>query len=212
MVKESSQFDGRSIEELEQAVRQSLSTHKNAIIEAAKVLKYLRETKRFRENKRYAREIFDVYVRDLFAIDMKTYYDWTKALCFEPEAKAFGVGLVARTLRRCGPIGAKKAFTEIAKLEEVKKAKTVPIDKIDDIIVKNQSQRYMDANIKKVITDWKSLYEREREAHEGTKSRLAEARATIAELRDQVDRLKGTALAFDSVRDIVDGRFNEARA
>jgi hypothetical protein len=206
-MKQENPFDKKSITELEEAVRASLSIQKNSIIEATKVLVYLRTTKRYKENKRYAKERFETYLEDLFSVRMGTFRDWMRALPFEAEARTFGVGLVSKTLRLCGPVGTKKAFTEVARLEEVRKEKIIPREKIDQIIVKNQDPRRMAAYQKKEATDWKAMYYKEATAHEATKKRLAEAREQIAELRAQVEKLKHTAEAFGEVRSIFERKY-----
>ena len=214
-MKEENPFDKKSITELEEAVRANLSTQKNSIIEATKVLTYLRTTKRYKENKRYAKEKFEAYLEDLFGVRMGTFREWTRTLPFEAEARTFGVGLVSKALRQCGPVGAKKALTEVSKLEEVRKEKIIPREKIEQIIVKNQDPRRMAAYERKVLTDWKAMYVQEKTAHDATKKLLAQARARIAELNEQVEKLKHTAKAFGEVRSIIERKYEtgmQARA
>lgn len=210
-MKEKRPFDKMSITELEEAIRAILAAQKNSIIDATKALCYLRSTKRFRENKRYAKERFETYLEDLFGVRMGTFREWTRALPFETEARRFGVGLVAKALRQCGPVGAKKALTEVSSLEEVREEKIIPREKIEQIIVKNQEPRRMAAYQAKITTDWKAMYQREQAAHDATKMLLSEARARIAELNEQVERLKNTARAFNEVRDIFDRKYEIGR-
>lgn len=206
-MKEESPFDKKSITELEEAVRANLSAQKNSIIEATKVLVYLREKKRWKENKRYARERFEVYLEDRFGVRMGTFREWARTLPFEAEARTFGVGLVSKTLRQCGPIGAKKALIEVSRMEEVRKEKIIPREKIEQIIVKNRDPRRMAAYERKISTDWKAMYVQEKTAHDATKKLLAEARERIAELNGQVEKLKHTAKAFGEVRSIFERKY-----
>lgn len=206
-MKEVNPLDKKSIVELEAAVKNNLSSQKSAIMEATKVLSYLRTTKRYKENKRYAKEQFETYLEDLFGVRMGTFREWMRAIPFEAEARAFGIGLVSKTLRQCGPVGAKKAFMEVSKIEDVKSGKSIPKAKIEQIIVNNRDPRRMAAYERKVSTDWKALYVAERTAHDATKQRLAEATHMIDLLNEQVERLKDTATIFDEVRSIFDRKF-----
>jgi predicted nucleic acid-binding Zn-ribbon protein len=72
-------------------------------------------------------------------------------------------------------------------------------------IEKHQSQKYM-AAIKKEHTDWKAMYQAESTAHEATKQRLIEAKKRIAELEDQISKLKVTASIVPQIRHLVETR------
>jgi hypothetical protein len=173
-------------------------------LEAA-ILRHLQKTSRYKENARYKKEPFKVYLEDQFGLRYGTYQEWVRALPFEKEAGLYGVGLVSKTIKRCGAAGAKRVVTEINALEELKKSKLIPRDKIEAVIEKHQSQKYM-AAIKKEHTDWKAMYQAESTAHEATKQRLIEAKKRIAELEDQISKLKVTASIVPQIRHLVETR------
>ena len=197
-------YEKMKIHQLEQEARSLLAKSKSSIIEAAKILRYLQQTNRYKENERYKKERFKVYLEDQFGIRYGTYQEWVRALPFEKEASKYGVGLISKTIKSCGAVETKKVFAEVGQLEEVKK-KLIPREKIDQIIVKHQSPKYM-AAIKKEHTDWKAMYQAEMTAHEATKQRLIEAKNRIAELEDQISKLKVTASIVPQIRKIMETR------
>lgn len=182
-----SPYDKMSIGELETAVRGSLATHKSSLIDAITVLGYLQSSKRYKENQRYAKEPFKVYLEDMYSIRWGTYVDWRKASYFPDAAREFGVGLIAKVVTRCGAVRAANVFKEIMELEEVR-AKRIPRDKINDIIMAYTDPRRM---VKREINDWRAMYEREAMAHNVTKVRLRDLVAENKELREQISKLKG---------------------
>jgi len=181
------QYDEMSITQLENAVRKALKRFKCGIIEAAKLLRYLQRTNRYKENARYAKEPFKVYLDDQFGVRMGTYMEWVKALPYEKEAETFGVGLVSKTVSTCGKKGAERAFAEISALEEVKK-KSVPREKIEEIIEKHTDPKRKEA-AKKERNDWRAMYVTERAAHLATKAELQKAQKTIIEQAEQIRKL-----------------------
>lgn len=191
-----------TIQQLEQEARGFLAKSKSSIIEAAKILRYLQKTSRFKENERYRKEQFKIYLEDQFGVRYGTYQEWVRALPFEKEAESFGVGLVAKTLKRCGVAGTRRAFAEINALEDVKK-KTIPKEKIEAVIEKHQDPRRA-AAIRKEYNDWQAMYKAEAAAHETTKKKLADAANRIVELEEQVERLKMTASIVPQIRKIVE--------
>ncbi|MFA5457763.1 MAG: hypothetical protein WC261_09065 [Synergistaceae bacterium] len=62
------------------------------------------------------------------------------------------------------------------------------------------------AAIKKEHTDWRAMYQAESTAHEATKQKLKEARKLIAELEDQISKLKVTASIVPQIRHLVETR------
>jgi hypothetical protein len=198
-------YEKMKIQQLENAVRDKLAQSKSSIMEATKILRYLQQTNRYKENARYKKEPFKMYLEDQFSVRLGTYQEWVRALPFEKEAGTYGVGLVSKTIKRCGAAGAKRVFTEINALEELKKSKLIPRDKIEAVIEKHQTPKHM-AAIKKEYTDWRAMYQAESEAHEATKQKLKEARKLIAELEDQISKLKVTASIVPQIRHLVETR------
>ena len=196
------QYEQMTITQIESAVRKALAKSKSSIIEATKLLRYLQKTNRYKENIRYAKEQFKLYLDDQFGIRMGTYMDWVKALPYEKEAATYGVGLVSKTVKICGAKGAKRAFTEIAALEDVKK-KCVPREKIDDIIAKHVDPKRK-AAAKKVHNDWKTQYIAEVKAHEVTKQNLRKSHETIAAQAEQIRKLKRSAEIMLEVKRVME--------
>lgn len=195
-------YEKLKITEIENRVRKLLAQSKSSIIEAAKILRHLQKTSRYKENERYKKEPFKVYLEDQFGLRYGTYQEWVRALPFEKEAGLYGVGLVSKTIKRCGAVGAKRVFTDIAQLDTKKQA---PRAKIETIIEKHQDPKRMNA-IKKEYNDWRAMYQAESTAHEATKQRLIEAKKRIAELEDQISKLKVTASIVPQIRHLVETR------
>ena len=191
------QYEEMNITQLESAVRKALTEYKCGIIEAAKVLRYLQYTNRYKENVRYSKEPFNVYLDDQFGVRMGTYMDWVRALPYEKEAKIYGVGLVSKIIKICGKKGAARTFAEIAALEEVKK-KSVPRKKIDDIIAKHINPKHKATE--KTHNDWKMQYMAEVKMHEETKRQLKVAQGIIAEQIEQIRKLKVSAKIMLAVK------------
>jgi hypothetical protein len=185
-------YEKMNIGQLENAVRTALSDYKSGIIAATKTLRYLQKTNRYKENTRYAKEPFKAYLEDQYGIRFGTYMGWVKALPYEKEAEIFGVGLVSKTVSICGAKGARRAFSEISALEEVKK-KSVPREKIDTIIAKHTDPKRKEREAENVRTDWKAQYIAERDAHQRTKTALRNALETIEQQADQIAKLKRSA-------------------
>lgn len=195
-------YENLKIEQLEKKVREFLATSKSSIIEAAKILRYLQKTSRFKENERYRKEQFKIYLEDQFSVRYGTYQEWIRALPFEKEAATYGVGLVSKTIKLCGAAGTKRAFAEIEKIEDKKR---VPREKIQEIIEKHQDTRRA-AAVKKEYNDWRAMYKAEVAAHEATKKDLSVAFETIRELSEQVEKLKVTASIVPQIRKLMDAR------
>jgi hypothetical protein len=199
------QYEKMTIDQLEKAVREALSTSKNAIIEATKILRYLQKTNRYKENVRYAKEPFKVYLEDQFGVREGTYTEWVRALPFEKEARAYGIGLVSKTMRICGAAGAKRVFTEVKAMDE-KQGKIVSREKIDEIITKHQDPKRL-ANIKKEYTDWRAMYQQAQAVIVAKDERIKILEAENAELKEQIEKLKDTAETFTEIRTIFDKHY-----
>lgn len=84
--------------------------------EFVEILFYLRISKRWKENKRYAKSSFWIYIEDLFNMRRNTYMENERAFVkFANETVEYGVGLVAKIDRACKSTDVKKVFQEIDK-------------------------------------------------------------------------------------------------
>lgn len=201
MVKEElkTKYGSKTIGELEGIVKGNQQLSREAHAEMYHILYYLETSRRYKENKRYAKEPFKVYVDDVFGIRYNTYLDNRKAyVLFPEESTQFGPGIVSRTIRECGKAKVKEVFQDVNKLEEVKK-KVVPRAKIDEIITKNQNPN----RVVKEYTDWRAMYETEKLAHDKTKEQLRAAHKKITDLEKQIVKLKSTASMVSRMRKVL---------
>ena len=163
-------YDTLTIVKLESMVIEKNEASLSSKKEMVETLIYLKTSKRFRENKVYAKASFDHYIFDRFNIRPKTFREMQKAFTRHPEETVhYGVGTVARIQRECGQKNAGNVLNEMRKTETA--VKVLKYNKIDDIIKKYAKPRPE----KKIITDWKSKYENEAMAHETTKKQFIAA-------------------------------------
>ena len=167
--------------------------------EFVEILIYLEATKRYKENKLYAKASFYVYIDDRFMLRQATYREMKRAYVKWPEAAIkHGVGLVSKIERKCGTLEMNKVLSEIEKVEEHKPIKREVVEKI--------IHKHRDIEKEKKLIDrkdWKNLYIREVEQHNKTKEALAEAETKIQELEEQVQKLKQTASVVSRMRKII---------
>jgi hypothetical protein len=187
-------FDGKDIFTLEKMVEDRRQASRRSMEEMIEVLHYLKTSNRFKENKLYAHESFFNYIEDRFSISPPMYYEQEKAyLKFPEETVQHGVGFVAKTIRLCGARRAKEVFQEISKAE----AKGPLTREKKKKIMEERRDPKREKMPKK---DWKSLYEREVQAHDRTKEALKEAMATIKERDERIEKLMKTASVIVGVR------------
>lgn len=119
-------------------------------------------------------------------VRQRAYYENTRILAKYPlYAEKYGIGLVAKMDRECGPMRVEKVMASIHKEESEKKT---PLTRkgIGAIIEKYRKTD----RTERVSTDWKSMYEREKAAHDATKVSLGVAIKTMAELCILIEKLK----------------------
>ena len=192
-----SPFASLSITDLEARVENCVIGARAAQKEMIGVLLYLKVTGRYKENKRYERATFYQYIEDRFNIRKGTYMEMQRAFAkFPQETVEFGVGLVSKVIRQCGPVRSGKVLAELLKAKETAKTE-LKRAKIEKIIQDNTTRR-----IKKSFTDWRAMYEAEAAAHQKTKDDLSAAYARINELEKQVVRLERTAERYSKIRHV----------
>jgi len=190
-----SPFAGLPISDLESYVDNCIVDARVAQKEMVEVLLYLKVTGRYKENKRYERATFYQYIEDRFNIRKGTYMEMQRAFAkFPQETVEFGVGLVSKVIRQCGPVRSGKVLADLLKAKETAKTE-LKRAKIEKIIQDNTTRR-----IKKSFTDWRAMYEAEAAAHQKTKDDLSAAYARINELEEQVVRLERTAERYSEIR------------
>lgn len=179
-------YDDQDIVCLEEKVRNGIRGHREMI----EILVYLQEEGRWKENKRYAKEPFAVYLLNEFGIKDNQYWDW-KLVLTRYEKPAFedglGTGTVKKIHQQCGPVYGKRAIDEITKLQA---AKPITQEKINAIIEKHRDpERHQE---KKPPMDWKAISEAKDKIIETLRKQHAQDQETIKELREQNEKLKRT--------------------
>ncbi len=203
--KKNEKYDGIALVELETKIEKLRIESRESQREMYECLEYLRTSYRYKENTRYKKASFWQYLEDRFNIRQGTFRENVRSFTKFPQYSVeYGVGLVAKIDRICGGIKVDKVISEI-KEEATSRKNGVPIDKIESIIQKNRSTK----KIKKEITDWKAMYETERQAHDKTKEALKFAMGKIKELNEQVAKLKVTATKWSRIRDVFEDRPRE---
>lgn len=192
-------YDGVGISELLNMAVSAYRAAREAQKQFYEILEYMRMTNRFKEEQRYRKASFWQVLEDLFNLRQGTYRENVRAFMkFPDQAVEYGPGLVAKVERTCGIGKMKQVFQEIEK-ESGQRKKKLSRAKIEGII-----NRYKVEKVKKEITDWKAMYEREKASHDKTRDALKEAMARVHELEDQIARLKRTAESFSNIRAIFD--------
>jgi soluble cytochrome b562 len=198
MEEQKMKFDSMDIGTLEKMADDARTRSRVQQKEFIEILFYLRISKRWKENKRYAKSSFWAYIEDLFNMREKTYRESERAFVkFTSETVEHGVGLVAKIDRLCKSTDVKKVFQEIDKAKEGKAV--VSRDKIDKIINKHRDPEKAIPERK----DYKALYIREVEAHQRTKETLKAALKEIEEMAGQIEKLKATAKIVTSMRNVL---------
>lgn len=198
-MEENSKYNGMGIETLEKLVEDYRAQSRESQRAMIEILIYLESGGRYKENKRYAASTFRQYIEDRFWIKFNSYQEMKYAyMKFPKHSGEYGIGIVSRVVNHCGRIRAKKVLEKIdAKRAALKNE--MPIYKINQIIEENANPK-----IEKSFTDWRVMYETEKNAHDATKENLKEAIKTIDELRSQVLKLKNT-LARERGEDLTNG-------
>lgn len=165
------------------------------------ILIYLKTSGRWKENRVYAKSSFWAYIEEQFCIRKGSYHEMQRAFIkFPDESLSYGIGLVSKVDRKCGPLEVKKVFSEIDKAKEAKPITRKIIEKIID--------KHRDPEREKTIIerkDWKAMYVREVDEHNKTRQALKEAEEEIAKLQEQIERLKATATLVSKMRKVMGG-------
>ena len=207
-----SEFDSVPLAELETQAKTLAVSSMDYQFKMYEILVYIKDGKRWMENPLYKRSSFWQYLDDIFTIREQTYRENVLAMQKHPEfAKQYGVGLVSKVRRECGALRVSKVHTAIED-ESAKRKKPLTRLNIAKIIEKHTDVK---KKIKKVINDWKSMYEVECAAHDNTKESLRAALATVCDLEEQIEKLKVTAAIASDIRnmfEVADARLEEAHA
>lgn len=189
-------YDTMSIITLEGIVKENMALSREAQVEMIEALIYLKVTYRYKENRRYAKEPFRVYLEDNFGIKPDTFLNQQRAVSlFRDESVKYGTGLVSKAINGCGEQRAKMIFKEVQKAEEAK-GEAIPRQKIIEAIEKNRRKEKK----KPDATDWKTAYHNEKAAHDQTREKLRVALSEVDALTKQIDKLKNTAGVVTDIR------------
>ncbi|MEN6468027.1 MAG: hypothetical protein ABFD45_03620 [Smithella sp.] len=180
-----------SIDSIEEIIDNCIRDARRVQKEMIEILIYLKTSGRWKENKLYSsRASFDQYVEDRFNIRKNAFLEMQTAFIkFPSETIEYGIGLVCRVRRLCGPIKTAKVFRQIETTKNNLKT-NIKRDHIEKIIMENAT---IDINPKEK-TDWENLYKTEFAKHENTKMKLKEALDIIEQLKEQISKLKKALL------------------
>jgi hypothetical protein len=199
-IKKNDKYDGINISELEAKIKKLYTLSRENQKEMYECLEYLRTTYRFKENPRYKKSSFWEYLEDNFTIRQGTYRENVRAFTKFPKyALEYGIGLVSKIDRVCGGMRVEKVISEIQQ-EGIAHKMPLSRAKMEAIIQKH----WPIPKIKKEITDWKSMYENEKLAHDHTKEALQVAVKKVKELNEQIEKLKITAQVAITIRKMFD--------
>jgi len=133
-------YDGKAIEELEDiASNATTAWFENGIL-FINMMFYLERTKRYKENKRFAKSTFEEYIRIRHGLQPKKYYrDRLAYVNYPEETREYGVGFVEKVKRKCGVLNFPKVVKDIKKAETNKE----PLiqQEINDIIEKHSTEK-----------------------------------------------------------------------
>ena len=198
--KEPSKYDAMGISVLESQVIKLFTMSRESQKEMYMILDYLRMTNRFRENTRYKKTSFWVYLEDRFTIREGTFRENVRAFTKFPEfAVEYGAGIINKIDKVCGAGRIGKVISEITK-ETTARKKPLNRASIETIIQKHKVER-----IEKIQIDWTAKFEQEAAAHIKTKEALRAALSTIKELDAQILKLKITAEKYNRLKDEFSG-------
>jgi len=207
MIKEEmeSKLKSQSIKQIEAGIRGNHNKSLGAQREMIIALSYLKYSKRYKENPQYKTNNFSSYLIGMFNMRLNTFEEMGLAYRhFPEETMKYGVGVVAKVRRKCGPIKQKVALDEINAIQ--KNNKPISRDKIERVI-----QKYTPVPKEKatrIVVDWEMKYHEEVKAHRETKIFLANA-------NEQIEKLKKSVLELQPLRKIktmLQPLFAEARA
>lgn len=179
-------YDGKSIDEIEQAAKNSSVAQEDQHRQFIGALFYLENTKRFRENKAYKSASFADYLIGFYGTSIQTYNRYRFAYFRYSEASEnLGPGTVMKIVSRCGAESVQKVVNAIEK-EKKRSPKLVSeiIDKFAKPRLKKRQSR-------------PSYIELERELAAKTQ-KLIEAEKIISEQAEQIEKLKATVRRYES--------------
>lgn len=170
-------YDKMTLASIQGEITRNYSTSSHIMRDAILALWYLERTKRFKEDPAYKTSTFEVYAADVYGIQSAQYHMLRKAyINFPDECATYGPGVVAKIIRKAGPVRAKSVLSEI-KAEDDKRVSRIKAEKVDEIIHKHVPV------ITRTHIDWRARYEFEHQLR-------VNLERENDELKRQVERLK----------------------
>jgi len=183
-------FEKAKIEELEAIANENKNTSDQYRKKFIEVLFYLRQSGRYKENRKYANVDFRKYLMDRWLMS-ESQFDKERVayLTFPEEAEKLGPGVVAEAVKKCG--GAKKAKPVLEKIiaTDAKMKRGIKREKIDAIIKDHAVPK---AAPVVTMSDLRVEIARLRNIIDNRNLTIKAQRAMIAEQAEQIDRLKAT--------------------
>ncbi len=187
-------YGNLSINQLEAEALSEKQSMVDGQIQMTLVLRYLKITKRYKENKHYCKSTFKEYLEGRIGIRYGTYLKNERAVVhYTDQARELGIGLVSKVAATCGPAKAPKALREISKIRKQRKVDSLALaSEINIIIDSNRSRK----KITKKATDYKAMYEREALAMESARAYILELTKENSKLKAQVKKLKAAVQKY----------------
>ena len=186
----------RKIGEIEQSID---NDHQTSFISQRQMifaLRYLKNTKRYKENPTYKNSAFETYLTDRFNMRWGTYKELEYAFVKLPaEAIIYGPGLITKISRICGRIKIKQVTDKI-KNAAANLKQPIKRNKIESII-----REYALPGKEKIPMlqkrDYEALYDREKRAHLETKDKLRAAYEQIGRLQRTIKLLRDSEIRIN---------------
>ncbi len=180
-------YDEKPIEELEDlASNATTAWFENGIL-FINMMFYLERTKRYKENKRFAKSTFEEYIRIRHGLQPKKYYrDRLAYVNYPEETREYGVGFVEKVKNKCGVLNFPKVVKDIKKAEKNKEP--LVQQEINDIIEKHSTVKPLAST----LPVW--ILQKEIDT---LRQAVIDKDNTIKEQNDQIVRLKRTLKEFE---------------
>jgi hypothetical protein len=179
-------YGKKSIEIVEQDAISAQSAAYDIQKSFYEILYYLKLTGRYRENSRYKKAPWEIYLRDMFKMSAPTYRNMVEAFfSFPKESEELGPGLVTTIKQKCGKKNMAVVLAKVMKIP--KKTRTHP--KIEEIVDNNLLPLVSD-RIRRIPY---SLVVKENIRLKSDKESLIRE---VVELKDRISKLLNTVSSF----------------
>lgn len=174
-------YDRQPLVAVESVARQYQTVEVDAHRNLVNVLSYLEHTRRYKENKTFARASFETYLQTRWNLPYRTYQESKTAYLRHPEmTERYGIGVVVNALRRCGLD--RLPDLELA-IEDAEITSGAPLD-LEDL--EALVLAFTKPVAKRAVVDWKAKYLALEEETQALRAEMDAKDAEIARLKDAV--------------------------